>query len=101
MKIKCSLASLVTGRLMSVFAPSFRIRAVRSRMCVLLLCVFAWIGFRRNGLVQPYMPPQDERIGIFLRYDLEKAKNPWCGEMVRTNLDSYVHITRRRRCIRH
>lgn len=100
MKIKCSLAGLVTGRLVSVFAPSCRIRAARSRACVSLFCDFAWIGFRRNVLVQPYITPQDDPIGALMHYNLERAKNSWCDKMGRTNLDFHVHIACGRRCIR-
>lgn len=39
LEIECSLASLVTGRLVSVFAPYRRMRVIRSRVCVFVLCV--------------------------------------------------------------
>lgn len=37
--IKCSLASAVSGRFLSVLAPSCRSQVIRSWMCVFVLCV--------------------------------------------------------------
>lgn len=42
--IKCILASLVTGRIVSVLAPSCCGYSIRSWLCVFMLCVLCAFG---------------------------------------------------------